>query len=612
MPTSVFQVLNDKMGGLYDINNNKNRDFTELHLWGYAVEKEKNFKGSLEFETTSGLVVTVPNEQLVTNTRHVNDDGNIVMEPKKSTLLLNNLAGDNTGDLPHMGAPFMSSIYLAVDGSRKKFWLGNTAYAAPNDNDYALLPGSEVSDCTPPASEQPADNNNGGDNSNGGGNNNGGGGGNYQNDDNDDSSSEPNRPSPPTTRKNDSPRPTDDGENSDKPSPTRRPANPDSTPGSDESEADEPKETSSRGAKPTKGSGGGWGFGDEKDVNWSDPDKIVPGSNDDPDRGKSIPDVDNPQRGVPQNQDRVEGSGPNGEKDGPPMAMIGGAVGGGVFLLLLIAGVILFIKRRKRRTIGGGVIAADREGKCSGDCLLGPNGEHGPGCEQSRFAYVPASANSSPQQQHASIVYEVAPPDPRYEMASASANGGFSRDGRSVYEVPTWSPATELDSRQSYGATSPGSSRGSPMTNLHYSNSHHTTRITPRGRTSDLPPLPNTHDSAPPEYHSLMVEMDANQSPAFRPRCADGTDSYLNTSTGTETTATSITDTASTRPSASMMTMDMLPEGNGTMVSTLGPAGGYTTTNSYANGYTNGYTNGSTGEYIIVAIENSDIPPARR
>lgn len=344
MPRPYVEKLNEKLGGAMDLENGSNMAKGAFYERGYAIPKDKNFKGDLEYEFASGQKVLITNDVLVADYKDIDKNGDPkVVDNDKSVLMIHDLAGHLANDTPLLGAPFLSQVYMTVDMNREKFFLGPAAYPRAGDNDYAIVEGTKVLQCDPKLkkiedggsnpSPQPqptqkeenekpepsrGGNGNGSDNgesdddddSNGGGNSNGGG----------------------------SPRPSNKPNNS-----------------NDNSDDDD---DSSNGGS-NGGSGGNSNGGSRP--SWGDPS-----------RSSEIEWVGNNGNNVNMggnSNNNVNGNNPNGNGNGngnnnnspvnsqtPPSpgqpntgAIIGGAVGASVAILLIGALLFLFMRRRKDR-----------------------------------------------------------------------------------------------------------------------------------------------------------------------------------------------------------------------------------------------------------------------
>ncbi|KAI9674535.1 MAG: hypothetical protein M1817_001873 [Caeruleum heppii] len=126
MPSANWEQFAARAGGRLD-QNTEGRSTSAINYWGMLYEASGVFDGDLTFtisESGNDFDVRVPNHQLVTRDISIQDSGQIVeMNSSRREVKINSPGGINANDMPFLGMPFLSSVYLMVDYERDQFSL---------------------------------------------------------------------------------------------------------------------------------------------------------------------------------------------------------------------------------------------------------------------------------------------------------------------------------------------------------------------------------------------------------------------------------------------------------------------------------------------------------
>ncbi|MCJ1405933.1 hypothetical protein MMC11_009167 [Xylographa trunciseda] len=121
-----------------------------INLWGEVFSSEGVYDGDISFTLSSGLVIRIPNNQLVVPDINIDSDGVPTSNVSTREILLNSLQEVNQNDLPLLGRTFLTSAYLHVNYDLNQFTLWQ---ANPTLNESIVAVGSSGSpSCTSTAS----------------------------------------------------------------------------------------------------------------------------------------------------------------------------------------------------------------------------------------------------------------------------------------------------------------------------------------------------------------------------------------------------------------------------------------------------------------------------
>ena len=141
-PQNVWQAFSDAIGGSYIAPSGSYK------LWGMDYSINGIFDGNLTFTLSSGLTLTIPNDQLVVPDVQVNNNGQMFTPNSGAReILIYNLENSNVNDMPLLGQVFLSSVYLYVNNDDQEFkvWQANPT----TKEKLVAVSGSSTVTCNP-------------------------------------------------------------------------------------------------------------------------------------------------------------------------------------------------------------------------------------------------------------------------------------------------------------------------------------------------------------------------------------------------------------------------------------------------------------------------------
>ncbi|MCJ1436607.1 hypothetical protein MMC27_005987 [Xylographa pallens] len=144
LPYDIWQSFQAFGGGTYIGRS------VGINIWGEVFAAEGVYDGDLSFTLSTGLVIRVPNSQLVVPDVYVDSDGVPTSNVSTREVLLNSLQDVNLNDLPLLGRTFLTSAYLHVNYDLNQFTLWQ---ANPTLNESIVaVASSDNPSCTPATS----------------------------------------------------------------------------------------------------------------------------------------------------------------------------------------------------------------------------------------------------------------------------------------------------------------------------------------------------------------------------------------------------------------------------------------------------------------------------
>jgi hypothetical protein len=139
-PKAIWEAFSSAIGGTF-IGPSQS-----YKLWGMDYDTQGIFDGDLQFALSSGLELTVPNNQLVVPNVQIDKEGRMqIPNDTMDEILVYNLENSNLDDMPLLGQVFLTSVYMHVDNEREQFTLWQ---AKPTtDEDLVLVHSTGTKAC---------------------------------------------------------------------------------------------------------------------------------------------------------------------------------------------------------------------------------------------------------------------------------------------------------------------------------------------------------------------------------------------------------------------------------------------------------------------------------